>query len=308
MIRITFLTFFISLTTLLYGQNAHETESLNSFNNKQNIVYKTVDGVTLDMFILYPDSGKVQKKHPWMLHIHGGGWAGGNKYKVFDYTTLSTLRMLVDSGIVCVAIKYRRARGEYHAPDAVADAKDAARFLVKNAKKYDLDEKTYGVWGGSAGGHLSLVAALGNDSKFPGDTNLSKYSTDFSCVVSYCPFTSCTNPDLRPGSIFENEALFERILGGPLNEKPEMARLMSPTELLDKNSPPILLVHGKKDTTLPIANSLYMMEIAKEKNANVQLLAVENAGHSFKDEDKSPTIEEMNDTVVKFIISSLSDN
>jgi len=49
------------------------------------------------------------------------------------------------------------------------DCKDAERFLIKNAEKYGLDTKRVGVWGGSAGGHLSLMTALGPAKNCPGD-------------------------------------------------------------------------------------------------------------------------------------------
>ena len=153
--------------------------------------------------------------------------------------------------------------------------------------------------------HLSLVTALGSDSDFLGDVNLADIATQYKCVVSYFPFTSCLNPDLRPGSIFENETLFVRLLGAPLNEKPELALLLSPTELLKESSSPILLIHGDKDKTLPIKNSLFMMEVAKKKKADVQLLTVENAGHSFKGADISPSMEELNDYAAKYILSHL---
>ncbi|WP_229130365.1 alpha/beta hydrolase [Ancylomarina sp. 16SWW S1-10-2] len=307
MSRVLFLVIFLFSSSFIYGQSATELEILKGFNHKESVVYKTVDGVRLNMDIFYPDSTKMQEKNPWMIHVHGGGWAGGNKFVILKPPFLSTLHTLVDSGVVCVSIEYRKARGSSNAYDAVVDAKDATRFLIKNADKFKLDKNKYGIWGGSAGGHLSLVTALGADSDFQGDSQLSDISTRYKCVVSYFPFTSCLNPDLRPGSIFEDETLFVRLLGAPLNEKPELARLLSPAELLKGNSSPILLIHGDKDKTLPIKNSLYMLKVAKEKNADVQLLTIKNAGHSFKGSNISPSMKDLNDYSAKYILSHLKD-
>ncbi|MBJ2175953.1 prolyl oligopeptidase family serine peptidase [Aureibaculum sp. A20] len=302
---VLFLILMIGPLSIVCAQSPEEQEILDTFSHKKTVVYKSINGVELDMIIFYPEPAKVKKENPWMLHVHGGGWAGGSKYKVLRKSFLGTLRNLLDNGVVCATIEYRKARGTTTAYDAVVDAKDAARFLLENADEYKLDKNKYGIWGGSAGGHLSLVTALSKESDFKGDPKLSKYTLDFKCVASYFPFTSCINPDIRPNSIFEDKKLFVRLLGAPLEDKAELAKLLSPTELLEKKSPPILLLHGDKDTTLPIINSTYMMEVAKEKNADVELLTIKNAGHSFSGANISPSIQELNDYATKFILSHL---
>ncbi|MDW5290272.1 alpha/beta hydrolase [Formosa sp. PL04] len=297
----------LAMQTSGLAQNKEEQAILETFKKKEVVVYKTVDSVALKMTIFYPDSSKIQPENPWMLHVHGGGWAGGSQYNILLKSYLRSLNSLLDHGVVCATIEYRKARGNSTAYDAVVDAKDAARFLLKHAEQYKLDTENYGVWGGSAGGHLSLVTALGDNSDFIGDLELSGFYPEFKCVAAYFPFTSCVNPELRPGSIFEDETLFVRLLGAPLNEKPELAKLLSPTELLTESSPSILLLHGEKDTTLPIINSTYMVEVANEKNADVELLTIKNAGHSFKGSDISPSIEEINDYATQFICSHLKE-
>lgn len=293
---------------LVMAQNPSEQDILKAFPYRETVVYKTVGDQELNMDIFYPSPEKMKPQNPWMMHVHGGGWAGGSKYNILKKAFSGTLRSLLDHGVVCVTIQYRKARGHSNAYDAVVDAKDAARFLLKNAKKYRLDKKRYGVWGGSAGGHLSLVTALGDNADFKGDPQYAKYKPKFKCVVSYFPFTSCLNPELRPGSIFEDGKLFVRLLGAPLEEKPELAKLLSPTELLSKKSPPILLIHGDKDTVLPIINSTYMVEVAKEKKADVELLTINNAAHSFHGKNISPSIEELNNYAAKFIFLHLKGN
>lgn len=290
-----------------FGQTVKDQAILDSFKNKERVVYKTINGKELDMIIFYPEASIMQKKNPWMLHVHGGGWAGGNKFKVFRKSFFGTLKTLINKGVICVTIEYRRTRGGSTAYEAVVDAKDAARFLLKKAKKYKLDKEKYGVWGGSAGGHLSLLTALGKDSDYKGDLKLSNISTDFKCVVSYFPATSLVNPNLVPGSLFEKQQSYNRILGDSLKNKPKLARLLSPTEHLKANSPPILLLHGDTDKVLPIINSTYMMEIAKEKNANVELLIIKNAGHSFNGLNISPTMEELNLYAANYILSHLKE-
>ena len=67
------------------------------------------------------------------------------------------------AGILCATIEYRLNSPKATAFDSATDCKDALRFLVKNAKQYRIDPERIGTIGGSAGGHLSLVTALGVD-------------------------------------------------------------------------------------------------------------------------------------------------
>ena len=292
------------LTTTL-AQKPAEQEKLDAFEYQDGIVYKKVNGRTLDMLYFKPKNVKPGEKVPWMLHVHGGGWRGGNKYNVLKSSYNQTLRQLTENGVACFSIEYRLTKNGVTAYDSVVDSKDAARFLLKNAEKFNLDSERYGVWGGSAGGHLSLMTALGKNSDFIGETSLKDIPLDFKCVASYFPLTTLINPDVLEGSKFEDPEVLRHVLNGLFSEKPELARLLSPTEYLSKDSPPILLLHGEKDPILDIKNSHYMMEIAEEKGADVELLSVKNATHSFGGKNISPSIEEINEAATDFILSHL---
>ena len=132
---VLFIVIIFVSSAFMYGQTDSERELLKGFHHKETVVYKTVDGASLNMDIFYPDAAKMNEKNPWMIHVHGGGWAGGSKYKILRPPFLSTLHTLVDSGVVCVSIEYRKARGSANAYDAVVDAKDATRFLLKKCGK-----------------------------------------------------------------------------------------------------------------------------------------------------------------------------
>lgn len=299
---ILFVVFFISGLSLLHGQ-ASVYGFVEGVNYKKNVVYKSVNGKNIIMDIFYPDADKMQEKNPWMVYVHGGGWAGGDKEAIFKTAFLGTLQKLIANGVVCATIDYRLAKSPVTTYESAVDCKDAGKFLLKNAALYNLDEENYGIWGGSAGGHLCLVTALAPDSSFQGDAALADIHPEYKCVASFYPLTSCLNPDLRPGSIFEDGSLFTRLLGGTVEEKPELARLLSPSEFLDENSPSILLLHGDKDPTLPIINSQYLLALATEKNADVELLTVKNAKHSFGGTNISPSFEGIADHCSNYILS-----
>lgn len=288
------------------AQNDAEQMKLDAFNYEKDIAFKTVDGKALKLVCFKPQNLKPGEKAPWMLFVHGGGWRGGNKYNIVRSSFLGTLQQLTAHGIACFTVDYRLTRNHSTAFESVVDCKDAARFLLKNAATYNLDSQYYGVWGGSAGGHLSLMTALGKDEDFVGDSTLTGFPLNFKCVASYYPLTTLVNPDVLAGSKFEDPAVLKHVLDGTFAEKEALARLLSPTEYLTPKTPPILLLHGEADRTLSITNSLYMLEVAKENGADVELLTVENAGHSFGGKNISPPMEEINEISARFIISHVT--
>lgn len=292
----------------VHAQTEKQKKHLTQFKYERDIVYKIIDEDTLDMILFLPRERECMKT-PIMLHTHGGGWGGGNKYKILQPVFLGTLRKLLENGIACASIEYRLTRvGKSTAYDCVVDCKDAARFLMKNAEKYSLDPNCMGVWGGSAGGHLSLMTALGDNNSFIGDELLNAYNPQFRCVAAYFPLTSFIEGERLKDSNFDNPKRFIPLLGGLLAEKEKLAKALSPAELLDKDSSPILLLHGEDDKVLPFAQSENMMERAEKIAANVQLYKVKHADHSFNGENISPSMEQINQFAAEFIIRNLINN
>ena len=275
-------------------------ELLAEFNLEKDVVYKTVGGKRLSLLLFLP---KNQPKDPMpvMLYTHGGGWRGGDIYSILKPSFLQTLRELNDSGVAVAAVEYRRTRGEITALDSVQDCKDAARFLVKSHQKWNLDPERMGVWGGSAGGHLALMTALSQDKEFEGAPELKGINPVFKCVVAYYPMTTFEQPDTLKGSNFEKPESLQHVLGGLPSDKPELAKKLSPVEYISAQMPPVLLIHGEKDNTIPIAQSELFLKAGKKAKAPVELLSVKGAGHSLGGKKISPSMEEVNEESFDFI-------
>lgn len=84
------------------------------------------------------------------LHIHGGGWTIGTA----DQNDASCQAMAKATGMLVVSVAYRLAP-EHPWPAAKMDCMAAARWALAN---YDLPVV---IGGESAGGHLTMVTALG---------------------------------------------------------------------------------------------------------------------------------------------------
>ncbi|MBY0525160.1 MAG: alpha/beta hydrolase [Gemmataceae bacterium] len=228
--------------------------------------------------------GKVEKgQHfPAVVIIHGGGWTGGTKRGEREQNIGTNL---AKNGYVCISIDYVLATKDKPTwPSNLHDCKTAVRWLRANAEKYLVDPDHIGVIGGSAGGHLALMVGLstpedGLDPKEP----YGKFSSRVQAVVDlYGP------ADLNAGG----KDLM--MLPGTLADKPELYKQASPVSLARKGSPPVLILHGTKDTIVPIEQAKRIAAALKKAGVEHELILVEDAVHSFhlepKQKDLRPTV------------------
>lgn len=207
------------------------------------------------------------------------------------------------AGVICASMEYRLTGGTSSAFDSVVDCKDALRFLVKHAQEYQIDPARIGTIGGSAGGHLSLVTALGDPKDFPGDPALAGHDPDsIRCEVAYYPATDFTDSTLA-GRFLGPRARI--MFGGPAEEKANVIRLLSPVALIQKQSTPVYCFHGDKDKTLPVENSRRLFAKGKAVGADIQYTEVVNGSHGFGTEC-TPSIDEIAAKAAQFVIERLT--
>ena len=79
---------------------------------------------------------------------------------------------------------------------------------------------------------------------------------------------------------------------------------MSPINYLRTDSPPLLMIQGDKDTTIPVKHAYYMQEKAKELKAPVEVMIIKNAGHNWRkvEADIAPTRNEIIEATVQFYL------
>ena len=275
----------------------------------KDIVFKDVknsDGRPLDLWFFEPLVKKYERA-PLVVYIHGGGWGGGDKQNVFRADTIEVIRALNRAGVACATIEYRLANGgSATAYDSAADCKDAIHFVVQHAEKYGIDPARIGTFGGSAGGNLTLVTALGDDADYPCDPALAAHPARIRCVAAYYPATTLLHPEVMKGSNFERPQRMIPIIGGLLEEKRAIAVKLSPVELVKAGSPPIFLAHGDNDTVLSHRHSLLLRDVANKKGASVECVIAKGAGHGFRGDTIDPNIAEINRRTIAFFLKHLT--
>jgi acetyl esterase/lipase len=196
---------------------------------------------------------EIKKPVPGLIFVHGGAWREGSRK---NYGTYS--RHFASKGYVVATIEYRLS-GEAPFPAAIQDVNCAIRWMRANAAKLGVDPNKIGLVGGSAGGHLVLLAAYApNDAELEGTGGNNGVSSRVQAVVDIYGLVSLGGPS--PGrSMFirvRNPDPLLKFMGGKTWEDArEMYEKASPITHLGKDAPPTLILHGTVDELVNIRHS-----------------------------------------------------
>lgn len=221
------------------------------------ITYKTVAGTNLNLLILKPKPGGGSR--PGLLYFHGGGWNNGSAEKSIGF-----VKHFRDEGFVCASVDYRcrDTHGGTTPMDATRDARSALRAFVAHARELGFDTNQLVVAGGSAGGHLACMTALGDGLGEPDEEK--SPAPRVRALLLWNPVVDTTDRGYGGKKRF-----------GDLCEK------YSPVHLLQSNSPPALVQHGDADQTVPYENAVRFVARGKELGLNFKLVTYPGAKHSF---------------------------
>ena len=280
---------------------------------KLNVLYKVTKEENLYLDIYYPKTRKEGQKLPVVIYTHGGGWAAGSRHGAANASFKTVHTALLEKGFCVVSVSYRlwENGGETTMRDCVIDSKDAMRYLSKHNEALGIDTNRFFSFGDSAGGQISQMILLSAPETLKGDADLASYKYKMVAGVSWygpCDFekTSLFNHDDSPN--FKDR--FGQRITKP-NTKPKdkllLYKEMSPINYLRKDSPPLLMIQGDKDTTIPVKHAYYMAEKAKEKGTLVKIMIVKNAGHNWRKVGKeiNPTRESIIKTTIDYFVSYL---
>jgi acetyl esterase/lipase len=235
-----------------------------------------------DLYLPADDS----HEHPGVVIIHGGGWTGGDKGAKREQNIGTNL---AEHGYVCMSINYLLADPKAHKgawPQDLYDCKTAVRWLRANAQRLHVDAQHIGAIGGSAGGHLTTML----DVTRPEDgLDPSGPYGEFSCRIS------CGVDMYGPSDVTKWKDIAALLKSR--EEAPELYKQFSVTTYLDKNTPPLLILHGTADTTVDIEQSKILDEALTKLGVEHHLEIVEGAKHSF---DLQPKEKDLRPLVLEF--------
>ena len=224
-----------------------------------DVVYGHKDGMALTFDVFQT----AKAKGVGLLFMVSGGW-------VSAWTEPEKLQgmfqPLLESGYTVFAVRHGSSP-RYVIPEIASDVRASLKFIHEHAADYKVDPQRLGVFGFSAGGHLSLLLGTTTNDK------QGNRSPHVAAVVAVFPPT-----DLAP-YVDPANPLRERFPA--LKFDPKEASNYSPLMNVTADDAPTLLVHGDKDELVPIWHSQKIETAFKDAKVAADLITIEGAAHGF---------------------------
>ncbi len=250
------------------------THAQNQYVVQANITYLTATGYEAKLDV-YRRRDTGTEPQPTLVFFHGGGWIGGTKEASF----MSVMPWL-EMGWNVVNVEYRMARVAL-APAAVEDAQCALRFVVSQARTYNIDVNRIVVSGESAGGHLALAAGMipasagftnicagggftGNDTAVP----------KVAAIINWYGITDVN--DMLAGP---NARSYAVQWVGSMPDREAIARSVSPMTYVRADLPPVLSIQGDADPIVPYSQNVRLRDALTQAGAADELWTIAGGGH-----------------------------
>ena len=240
-----------------------------------DVVYGHKAGMALTYDVVKP----TKPNGAAVLFMVSGGWVSGWTDPAplvagaLAAKDRNSFGMLLDHGFTLFLVRHGSSPF-FKVPDAVEDVRRAVRHVRMTAATTGIDPERLGVFGGSAGGHLSLMLGTTSDPGNPSAPDaVGKVSDRVAAVVAYFPPTDLTG--------YMNDQRF------PATQFPmEQCDAVSPIKHVTADDAPSLLLHGGKDTLVTPSHSENILAAFRKEGVVSELIAFPEAGHSFTGPDE----------------------
>ncbi len=279
---------------------------------QEEFVYGRKDGMGLTLVCIKP---KVKPNGKAIISVQSGSWF--SSYNGIEINTTTTEQYLKKGYTIFTVMHGSQPR--YAIPDAVSDIKRAVRYIRYHAAKFGIDPNRIGITGISAGGHLSLVVATADDKINSTATDpVDRVSSRVQAVAVLFPPTDLLNwggagfnfvnakqiltANRTWGAIEfrvynDKSNLFEEVTDTTARNK--IGKEISPINFVSSDDPPVFIMHGDADPTVPLQQSQSI--IAKFIEAAVPNRFVIKKGGRHNPADMNPEWQEFVDWFDKYL-------
>lgn len=245
----------------------------NRYLYRRGVRYGDQPQQTLDVW--RPETLPAQPA-PVLIFVPGGAWVHGST--AMQGTAL--MSRLAEQGWVCLAINYRVAP-RHRWPRHLSDVKTAITWARANVDRFGGDRDFVAVAGCSAGGHLAALAGLTGDDPSLGAGLPDGADSSVDAVVGIYgryDWQDRSTPERDRFVDFLERIVVQR----PISRHPEVFRDASPIARVHRDAPPFLVVHGSRDTVIPVAQARSFVQRLRSVSASpVDYAELPGAGHGF---------------------------
>lgn len=251
----------------------------------QDLAYATLsDAQKLDLYL--PDGAG---PFPLVVEVHGGAFKMGDKADAYRQPVIQPI---VSHGYAVASLNYRLS-GEALFPAQIHDVKTAVRWLRSHARELNLDARSMGVIGESAGAHLvSLLGTSCGAAALEGaELGWADQSSCVQAVVDwYGPIDFLTMDQQFEGTGARQDhndadSPESLLVGAPIQARPDLVWPTNPINYITSHAPPFLIQHGTADVLIPPQQAQVFYDalcgaIGKDK---VELTMISGAAHGVRD-------------------------
>jgi acetyl esterase/lipase len=278
----------ISLTPIASAEDV-------AFNRKEDVIYGRKYGTALTMDVFTP---KANPKGIGVVFVVSGGF-----FSSHEAISPLFVRPFIDRGFTVFAVVHG-SQPRFTVPEIIQDMNRAVRFIRHHAKDYGIDPDRIGVYGGSAGGHLSLMLGMAGDKGDPNAKDpVDRESSRVQAVACFFPPTDLLNfgkpgkemihaTDHQPPfrAAFDYRELDKQtMLWLPITDDQrlrDITRQISPITFVTPDDPPTLIIHGDLDTLVPLQQSDVIVDKLTKTGVEVKVVVKKGAGHGWVGLDK----------------------
>ena len=253
-----------SLTQITHNANADLQHAV--LPNSQLVAYKSFDGKLISAFVWVPFNLKRDRSAAAVVMPHGG--PTGQTADFFN----GEAELLASRGMVVIAPNVRGSTG-YGMDFQNANIKDLGGGDLKDeiagvdflkATGF-IDPKRVGIWGGSYGGFMTLMAV----GKTP---DVWSAAVDEYGILNWLTMLQHEDPRLQE---------YEKSLLGDPEKDHAVYEAASPLKYIRNERAPLLVLQGENDIRVPKEEAEQVVDILKSEGRTVDAIFFPEEGHGF---------------------------
>ncbi|MCP4641099.1 MAG: alpha/beta hydrolase [bacterium] len=251
----------------------------------EDVVYGQKEGMGLTLDVLEPEQNR---KGIGIIAVSSGGWKSHKSNlpeEVAEFRRDHWGMGLLKNGFTVFVVRHGSGP-RFQVPEMIEDVRRSVRFIRMKASDYAIDPDRIGITSGSSGGHLALMVGLtGNDGNPESKDPVERVSSRTQAIVAWFAPSDLINwgatdgyktiQSMRP-------SLFEEIFG-TITDLTTQLESISPVYHVTADDPPLLLIHGDADLTVPVQQSEVLKAKYEEAGLPVELIVQPGGGHTYWD-------------------------
>lgn len=242
----------------------------------RDLIYEKKAGVALTMDVFKPAT----PNGIGVIFVVSGGWVSNH-----DMINAAVAKPLTDRGITVFEVVHG-AQPKYLVPEIVKDIQRSVRFVRANAATYGVNPNKIGIFGASAGGHLSLMIGGTGDAGNPNAQDpVDRVSSAVEAVGAYFPPTDFNNFG-KPGQLAFDIPLLQVFYPAfgvnketPREKVTALTDVLSPIKYVNASYPPTYIIQGDKDALVPEQQAHLFIDALTKAGVKTNLDIMPGAGH-----------------------------